>query len=72
MTRVMVRLDAQEQRALWHWAEIERRDPRAQAALLIRRALESAGYLKMDSLTKAPDTRQDAARIGQVTDAEST
>lgn len=31
----------------------ERRDPRAQAAMLIRRALENAGYLKNESMTDA-------------------
>ena len=46
MTRVTVTLLDEEREALRTLAERERRDPRAQAALLIRLALEGAGLLR--------------------------
>lgn len=42
-----------ERDALMRLSRSERRDPRAQAAMLIRRALENAGYLKNESMTDA-------------------
>ncbi|OQY87262.1 MAG: hypothetical protein B6D41_11810 [Chloroflexi bacterium UTCFX4] len=49
--RVALRSD--ERDALMRLSRSERRDPRAQAAMLIRRALENAGYLKNESMTDA-------------------
>ena len=45
MARIMVTLGSDETEALRALAEEERRDPRAQAALLIRRGLERVGLL---------------------------
>lgn len=44
--RIYVPLDASERQALARLGELERRDPRAQAAILIRQALESLGLLQ--------------------------
>jgi len=43
--KLFVPLDGTERAALAKLAECERRDPRAQAAFLIREALERAGLL---------------------------
>jgi hypothetical protein len=43
--RLTVILDEDEQRALAILAQKERRNPKAQAAIEIRRALENAGFL---------------------------
>lgn len=43
--RLSVPLTPTERDALIQYSQIERRDPRDQAALLVRRALEHAGYL---------------------------
>lgn len=48
MARFMVHLQEIERAALVRMSRKEHRDPRAQAALLIRRALEGAGYLKKE------------------------
>jgi hypothetical protein len=45
MTRITVPLKSSERDALWKLAERERRDPRDQAALIVVRALEQAGFL---------------------------
>lgn len=45
MVRVNVPLRDDEKNALWMLSEQERRDPRAQAALLIREQLEKMGLL---------------------------
>lgn len=45
MARVMIRLDEQENKALWQLAETERRDWRDQAALIIRAELERRGLI---------------------------
>lgn len=45
MIRVNVTLRNEERDALWLLSERERRDPRAQAALLIRQSLERLGLL---------------------------
>lgn len=50
MARIMVLLNANERDALRQLAERELRDPRAQAALLIRRGLESAGLILPEEL----------------------
>lgn len=43
--RITVRLTDEEWEALKTGAQVERRDPRDQAALFVRRALEDAGLL---------------------------
>ncbi len=56
MARLMVTLETIERDALWDLAQREQRDPRAQAALIIRRELERLGLLPreaMKSETKA-------------------
>lgn len=45
MARVTVTLSGNERQALVEFAKAELRDPRAQAALILRRALEEAGFL---------------------------
>ncbi len=60
MARITVTLKPDERDALSVLAAREMRDPRAQAALLIRRALEEAGYLKADATIQndaQPQTR---------------
>jgi hypothetical protein len=49
MARINVTLKASERDALRVLAKREFRDPRAQAALIIRRALEAAGLLPTES-----------------------
>ncbi len=53
MLRVTVNLTEDERTALLSMARDERRDPRAQAAIEIRRALERAGYLPIDGRAPA-------------------
>ena len=45
MNRVTVALQPNEKDALLRFAQEERRNPRAQAAIIIRRELERLGYL---------------------------
>lgn len=56
MSRVMVPLNERERGALWRLAEIEKRDFRQQAALIIRAELERIGLLEQEPLPtpKAP------------------
>ncbi len=51
MARITVSLEPQERDALFEMAQRERRDPRAQAALLIRNGLEQARLLPTDTPT---------------------
>jgi len=46
LTRIVIQLDSSERNALAELAERERREPRQQAAFIIRRWLELTGYLK--------------------------
>jgi len=46
MERMMIPLDTDEKNAIWEMAEKTKRDPRQQAALLIRQGLERDGYLQ--------------------------
>lgn len=46
MTRITLTLTPEEKAALIALAKQERRDPRYQAAIEIRQALERAGYLR--------------------------
>lgn len=52
--KITVTLHPNEKNALIMLAKHEERDPRAQAALIIRKELERLGYLKVD-----PETQQD-------------
>lgn len=58
MARVVVLLEQDERDALCALAEREFRDPRAQAALIIRRELERAGLVrsKRERLRDEPST----------------
>ena len=58
--RVYVPLDEIERRALGQLASRERRDPRAQAALLIRRELERLGLIERPTLTQPEVARESA------------
>ena len=57
MARVTITLQNSEREALVLLAQGERRDPRAQAALLIHRELEHIGLLPADTPTFAQPTR---------------
>lgn len=46
MPRLMIRLEEDERAAIWTMAKRERRDPREQTALIVRRELEREGLLK--------------------------
>jgi hypothetical protein len=59
--RVMLNFERKELEALVKLAEIERRDTRRQAELIIRRALESAGLLA------DPTAQTTSARAVEVT-----
>jgi hypothetical protein len=58
MARVTVTLHTNEKSALCKMAQDQRRDPRAQAALLIRNGLERSGYLS-EPITELEETRRD-------------
>lgn len=53
MPRLTVTVTEDERAALVLRARDERRDPRTQAAIELRRALERAGYLPIDGSTPA-------------------
>ncbi len=65
--RVSLRED--ERDALVQMSMSERRDPRAQAALLIRRALENAGYLTTE--TAQPKRQTDIASRNELNNADT-
>lgn len=54
MTRITLTLTSEERAALLALARQERRDPRFQAAMEIRQALERAGYLQSRTAGCAP------------------
>lgn len=58
MRRMTVTLHQDEREALITLAQRERRDPRAQAAVLIRRELERIGLLPPADASSAPQARQ--------------
>jgi len=58
--RVTIYLDQQERDALSNLAQRERRDPRDQAALIIRHELQRAGLLPADTSTAQPQQPQAA------------
>lgn len=51
MARLMIHLEDDERAAIWRMAEHERREPRQQAALIVRRELERLGYLEATTTT---------------------
>lgn len=53
MIRLNVPLDREERQALIKLADTERRDPRLQAALIIRRELERLGLVAAKTLPQA-------------------
>jgi hypothetical protein len=57
--KLVISLDGAERSALAEFAQIERRDPRDQAALIIREALEKRGLLRPDH---SPIAQPDQAR----------
>jgi len=61
MARLMVTLDVRECDALWKLAYQERRDPREQAALIIRRELERAGLLPVEAQFQSVGERREEA-----------
>lgn len=52
MTRLIVRMNHDEWVALIEWAQKEYRDPRAQAALIIREVLLQKGLLNNETIHK--------------------
>jgi hypothetical protein len=58
MMRLAVTLEQEERDALLVLAQQERRDPRDQAAMLIRRELERMGLLPLAPRTEAPAGRE--------------
>lgn len=46
MTKITIPLELDEEKALGEFARQEKRDPRQQAAMLLRIALEQSGYLQ--------------------------
>lgn len=63
--RIYVPLDASERQALARLGELERRDPRAQAALLIRQQLERLGLLPLSPASPTIFT-QEAAHVRSI------
>jgi len=59
--KLVISLDGAERSALTELAERERRDPRAQAALIIRRELERAGLLPVEAQFQSADGRREEA-----------
>ena len=51
MTRLILQMNNDVWEALLEWSRREYRDPRAQAALIIRDALQKAGLLKPETET---------------------
>jgi hypothetical protein len=60
VAQVIVNLQVSERDALRTLARLERRDPRAQAAFIIREKLIERGLLKPDAPTSATTTVQPA------------
>lgn len=56
--RVIVYLERDERQALFNLANTEKRDPRQQAAWLIRQSLEHLGLLSVASPNPTNDNRQ--------------
>ena len=62
MARIFITLKPQERDALRMLAEREFRDPRAQAALIVRHELEKSGLLPADPVPTDHETIQQAAQ----------
>ena len=63
MTRLSIHLEPSEHDAMWALSQRERRDPRDQAALIIRNELERLGYIqppKMEAANAKTNTKQPA------------
>jgi hypothetical protein len=60
MPRLTIELEDEERVALQLMAKSQRRDARAQAAILVRRGLESTGMLPLEAAVK----NQSRSRIG--------
>lgn len=58
--KITVYLDDDERQILFKLANAEKRDPRQQAAYMIRQWLESAGYLKPAVLPEPPNVAEAA------------
>lgn len=63
MPRLMVTLQLSEREALLRLARREKRDPRNQAALIIRRELERAGLLVPEKPDKLVHSDHQAAAV---------
>ena len=63
MRKIFIALDGAELSALNTCAQAERRDPRAQAALIIREALERRGLLPVNVIAAPTDTAQTSGVI---------
>ena len=59
MARIWVTLQEDEREALRAIAQRERRDPRAQAALMIRRELEREGLLPAEAQFQSVEQQQE-------------
>lgn len=64
MARIMITLQQNEREALIELAQRERRDPRDQAALIIRRELERADLLPTDTPTPITTAQLQAVTHG--------
>lgn len=65
MTRITISLDDQEKAGLLLLAEKEFRDPRHQAALIIRRELERYGLVEAVALPASPVTAGEENRLAE-------
>jgi hypothetical protein len=65
MTRIVIWLDGKERSALAELAENERREPRAQAAYLIRQSLEQLGLLQPTPPTPSKIQQKEALPMNQ-------
>lgn len=62
MERFTIRLQTDEKDAIWRLAQEERRDPRDQAALIIRQELERRGLLLPGQDAEAVGVNDDHAQ----------
>ncbi len=62
MARITIRLENTERDALIELSQRERRDPRDQAALIVRRELEREGLLQPVNVTAQAQGAEHAAR----------
>lgn len=62
MARLTITLEVTEKSALIEYAEREFRDPRAQAAMIIREELQRRGFLSTKSLIERPEGVQNGSQ----------